>query len=259
VTDPQWARERMFISDIGFFHRATGDDVQGEMLVQPHLCVPGTTIVRPSVLATVADVVLGVLASQATAPRVGLTADLTVHSLATVDTDTLTMIGRVLKAGRTLVIGEVWFSAAGHEQPVALSELTFMASPRPQDVIPLPPTEREFSDGHFDRPFADALGARVLAPGVVEMDRDPYVLQPAGTIQGGAVALVAELAAETLSGRAVDDLQVRFLSAVRAGPARASARSLTAGTVRVEVRDAGNHDRLTAVAVVRLGPVLPPA
>jgi acyl-coenzyme A thioesterase PaaI-like protein len=258
VTDAQWARDRMFISDIGFNHQAAGDGVRGEMLVQPHLRVPGTTIVRPSVLATVADVVLGVLASQATAPRVGLTTDLTVHSLATVATETLTMVGRILKAGRTLVIGEVWFTADGHEQPVALSELTFMASPRPQDVIPLPPTERDFDEGRFDRPFAEALGARVLAPGVVEMDREPYVLQPAGTIQGGAVALVAELAAESLSGRSVDDLQVRFLSTVRAGPARSAARALTADAVRVEVRDAGNRDRLTAVAVARLGPLLPP-
>jgi acyl-coenzyme A thioesterase PaaI-like protein len=238
----------MFITDIGFTHRAAGDDVTGELLVQPHLCVPGTTTVRPSVLATVADVLLGVLASQATAPRVGLTVDLTVHSLASVAADRLTMVGRVLKAGRTIVVGEVWFNAAGHEQPVALSELTFMASPRPQDVIPLPPSEREWSDTRFDRPFADALGARVVA----EMDRDPYVLQPAGTIQGGAVALVAELAAETLSGRVVDDLQLRFLSAVRTGPARSSARSLTPDTVRVEVRDASTG-RLTSVAVARLG------
>ena len=253
-----WARDRMFITDIGFTHRAAGDDVTGELLVQPHRCVSGTTTVRPSVLATVADVLLGVLASQATAPRVGLTVDLTVHSMASAAADRLTMVGRVLKAGRTIVVGEVWFNAAGHEQLVALSELTFMASPRPQDVIPMPPSERDWSDTRFERPFADALGARVLAPGVVEMDRDPYVLQPAGTIQGGAVALVAELAAETLTGRAVDDLQIRFLSAVRTGPARSSARSLTPDTVRVEVRDASNG-RLTSVAVARLGaPLLSP-
>jgi acyl-coenzyme A thioesterase PaaI-like protein len=89
------------------------------------------------------------------------------------------------------------------------------------------------------------------------MDRDPYVLQPAGTIQGGAVALVAELAAETLSGRAVDDLQIRFLSTVRTGPARSSARSLTRDTVRAEVRDAGTG-RLTSVAIARLGAPLSP-
>jgi acyl-coenzyme A thioesterase PaaI-like protein len=252
-----WDRDRMFITEIGFMHRGAGDDVVGELVVQPHLCIPGTTVVRPSVLATVGDVMVGVLASAVTAPRVALTADLTVHTLAAAGADRLTMVGRLLKAGRTLVIGEVWFTASGHEQPAALTEISFMASPRPQDVIPLPTADRDFNDGRFDRPFAEALGARVIAPGVVEMDRDPYVLQPAGTIQGGAVALVAELAAETLAARAVDDLQIRYLSAVRVGPARSSARALTADTARIEVRDTGNHDRLTTVAVARLGSPLP--
>jgi acyl-coenzyme A thioesterase PaaI-like protein len=146
----------------------------------------------------------------------------------------------------------VWFTAAGHEQPVVLSEVEFMASPRPQDTIVLPPVDRQFDTGGFDRPFAEQLGARVVGPGVVEMDRDPYVLQPAGTIQGGAVALVAELAASSVSGGAVTDLQIRYLSAVRVGPARSSARRLAPDVVRVEVRDAGRHDRLTAVAIARV-------
>lgn len=257
MTDAVWDRERMFITDIGFMHRGAGDDVVGELAVQAPLCIPGTSVVRPSVLATVADVLTGVLASVVTQPRVALTSDLTVHTLAGLGTDRLSMVGRLVKAGGTLVIGEVWFTAADHERPVALSDVSFIASPRPQDVIPLPIVDRDFNAGCFDRPFADALGARVVAPGVVEMDRDPYVLQPAGTIQGGAIALVAELAAESLSGRAVDDLQIRYLSTVRAGPARSSARALTPDTVRVEVRDVGNHDRLTSVSIARLGTPLP--
>jgi acyl-coenzyme A thioesterase PaaI-like protein len=245
---------RMFIADIGFTQRAQGDDVVGELVVTPHLRVPGTDYVRPSVLATVADVLTGVVASRATAPRVALTADLTVHTLAVSATDRLTMVARLLKVGRTLVIGEACFTAAGREQPVALSEVSFMASPRPQDVIPLPPLDRTFDEGSFDRPFHEQLGARVVAPGIVEMDRDPYVLQPAGTIQGGAVALLVELAAATLADRVVTTLQIRYLSAVRIGPARTSAHALNADTVRVEVRDAGNADRLTAVAVARVNP-----
>src|SRR5262249_59491306 len=110
-----------------------------------------------------------------------------------------------------VLAGGVWSPAAEHDRPVALSEVSFIASPRAGDVIPLPVVDRDFRAGRFDRPFAEALGARVVAPGAVEMDRDTYVLQPAGTIQGGAIALVAELAAESLSNRAVDDLQLRYL------------------------------------------------
>jgi acyl-coenzyme A thioesterase PaaI-like protein len=75
-------------------------------------------------------------------------------------------------------------------------------------------------------------------------------MQPAGTIQGGAVALLVELAAASLADRPVTSLQIRYLSAVRGGPARTSAHALNADTVRVEVRDAGSADRLTAVAIV---------
>src|SRR5262249_19078294 len=87
VTDAVWDRERMVITDIGFMHRGAGDDVVGELDVQPSLCIPGTSAVRPSVLATVADVLTGVLASVVTQPRVAMTADLTVQTLAGLATD----------------------------------------------------------------------------------------------------------------------------------------------------------------------------
>jgi hypothetical protein len=48
------------------------------------------------------------------------------------------------------------------------------------------------------------------------------------------------------------ELEVRYLSAVRVGPARTSAVALDDHTVRVEVRDAGNHDRLATVVMARL-------
>jgi acyl-coenzyme A thioesterase PaaI-like protein len=68
------------------------------------------------------------------------------------------------------------------------------------------------------------------------------------------VAAVAEVAAETAAGSAVTDLDVRFLSAVRAGPARATAEVLGSGRVRVEVRDRGHGDRLTATLMARVAP-----
>jgi hypothetical protein len=45
---------------------------------------------------------------------------------------------------------------------------------------------------------------------------------------------------------------VRFLAAVRVGPARAAAEVLGGGRVRVEVRDRGHGDRLTATLMARV-------
>jgi acyl-coenzyme A thioesterase PaaI-like protein len=87
---------------------------------------------------------------------------------------------------------------------------------------------------------------------VVLIERGPYVNQPAGTLQGGVVALLAELAAESLTRSRVLDLEVRYLSAVRVGPARTSAVALDDHTVRVEIRDPGNDDRLTTVVMARM-------
>jgi len=44
---------------------------------------------------------------------------------------------------------------------------------------------------------------------------------------------------------------VRYLSAVRVGPARTSAVALDASTARVEIRDAGNDDRLATLVIGR--------
>jgi acyl-coenzyme A thioesterase PaaI-like protein len=68
---------------------------------------------------------------------------------------------------------------------------------------------------------------------------------------------VAEVAAETATGAAVLDLDVRLLAPVRAGPARAVAEVLGGGRVRVEVRDRGHADRLTATPLARVAQVDP--
>jgi len=85
----------------------------------------------------------------------------------------------------------------------------------------------------------------------VELDRVPYVTQPAGTIQGGAVALVGELAAESAAGAAVTDLELRYLSTIRVGPARTTSTVLTDSTVRVEIRDAAQPGRLATLVMAR--------
>lgn len=239
-----------FLAEIPFRHRASADGVEGELQVTEELLVPSHGGVRISVLASAADVITGVLTSTATAPAVALTTDLAVRVLRPIGLGRLTMACRVVKQGRTLASTEAWFHDGEHI--AAHAWLTFMASPRPQDTLPQISLDREVEGPGMREPFADALGIKEVRPGLVEVSRRPYTLQPAGTLQGGVICALAECAAESLSGRAVKEIDVRYLSAVRKGPGRATAEALDADTAKVKVVDAGCHDdRIASVGFAR--------
>jgi acyl-coenzyme A thioesterase PaaI-like protein len=209
--------------------------------------------VRPALLATVADIVGGIPACRATAPRLALTLDIAVRIVAQPESDRVRAAARLLKEGRTTVAVAVDFSDARSGDTVALSHLTFVPSPRPQDLAP-PTLTGMRTGGSMAVPLPELVGARVPEPGVAEIDHRPYVVQGSGALQGGIVALLAELAAESLAGGPVLDLDTRYLSTVRVGPARAQASPAGGGVVRIEVRDTGAGSRLAAVATARVGP-----
>ena len=201
-------------------------------------------------LATLSDVWTGALAGMACAPKLALTLDLTARIVGDVGGDRLDIVGKLLKQGRTTIVAETDFRHPVTGAVVALSHATFMASPRPG--------RDRASVGHTDLrqhppcPHRRGVGGTGLSPGVVLIERGPYVEPAAGTLQGGVVALLAELAAESLTRSRVLDLEVRYLSAVRVGPARTSAVALDDHTVRVEIRDPGNDDRLTTVVMAQM-------
>jgi acyl-coenzyme A thioesterase PaaI-like protein len=104
-------------------------------------------------------------------------------------------------------------------------------------------------------------GVRVLdgPAGVVEIDVTPSVRNPAGTLQGAIVALVAECAAEELVGSrvgrpvVVTELDLRYLAQTPVGPVRTSCRTLGGdpdGPVEVVLTDVG-QGRVTTVAHAR--------
>jgi len=239
-----------FLQEIGYVQRIEGEMAVGEVEITDSLRVPGSDQVRASVLATLADVYTGVLAGAVVAPRTALTVDLTLRILGDVGAERYDAVARVLRTGQRTTVAEAEFVNPQTGEVVAFSHATFMASPRPHDLIALP--RAHVSAGTMQRPIAEELGIAVRAPGVAEVSRGTYVNQPTGTVQGGVLAVLAEVAAESLTSRRVLDLEVRYLSAIRVGPARAMGRSLNDETVRVEVRDAGNQDRLTTVVMLRV-------
>ncbi len=108
-------------------------------------------------------------------------------------------------------------------------------------------------------PLAERLQVRHVDPerGVLELPFSPYVSNSIGTVNGGAQAILLQLAAEGMRpGRAAVDAQVHFLAQLRQGPVRSTATVLrdTDDHTVVEVRlvDAGAQDHLLTLATVTL-------
>jgi acyl-coenzyme A thioesterase PaaI-like protein len=249
------APPQMFVNDIpfGFDLAEDGISMVGDATITDALRSAGSGLPRASVLATIADCMAGVPACLSTAPRLAVTVDIVVRNVAQRCGDRLDVAGEIVKQGRSTVAGEVRFSDAETKELVALSHVTFMASPRPQDQAP-PMLRGMRTTGSMPIPFPNYIGLRIIEPGVAEVDLVHFVMQASQSLQGGAVGLLGEVAAESLTSSPILDLDVRYLSAVRVGPGRATATRLGRDLVRVEVRDVGNDDRLASLIFVRVAP-----
>jgi uncharacterized protein (TIGR00369 family) len=256
-----------FIRELGFSHVLAEGVGRGWGWNVPDLCVPGTDFPHVSVLLTLSDIVTGILAGVATAPRICVTVDFRVRVLRAPPLGRYEMDGRLLRTGRTLTVGETVFIEPDDPSPFAIAVGTFVASPRPGDVRP-----EGFDEGpvHVERPtismpFHERVAYAALEPGLGEVPLRSDLTNATGTIQGGVVALLGEMAAQTLASSAagrtfvVDDLDVRYLRAARVGPARSSAQLLQLdddrATVAVEVRDTGMDDRLVAHVTAQCRPL----
>src|SRR6478735_9077392 len=101
----------------------------------------------------------------------------------------------------------------------------------------------------------ERMGLRVVDPGagILELDRTSYVVNSLGTINGGALAVMIEAAAEAMRpGLVATDMTIHYLSQVRAGPARSigavSRDSADHSVVTVELVDAGHDDQVLSLA-----------
>ncbi len=252
-----------FTGELGFSHELEEGAGRGSAWNVPELCVPGTDFPHASVLLTFADSITGVLAGLATAPQVSVTVDFRVRILRPPPPGQYEIEARILRTGRTLTVGETAFVAPGDEAPFAVAVGSFIASPRPVDVRP-----EEFGTRRVRRkrptisvPFGERVALDMLEPGVGNVVLREDLTNSTGTIQGGVLALLGEMAAHTLvsaeAGRTfvVDDLDIRYLRAARVGPARSAARLLALdderATVAVEIRDTGMDDRHVAHVIAQ--------
>ena len=225
----------------------------GDAPITPELLVPGTQVLRTSVLAIWADIVAGHLAGFTQVPRIPITLDLDLHLYRQpIGTGTVTAAASLVKAGRTVVVTRIDLTL--DDEPLGVGGASFMVSPDPDHLAPEgfdvnSPGPRL----HMSVPFAERVGAIQVAPGVAEVPRRHETMNATGGLQGGLVALALEEAVLAAEPRTVlTSLSLRYLRPFRVGPARATVE-LSDGLAVGEVTDAGTG-KLGTWATARYAP-----
>jgi acyl-coenzyme A thioesterase PaaI-like protein len=252
--DSPSARNSHIVGELGFEHWHVNGLSHGRVAIRSEMLVPGTERVRIGLLAMLSDLVAGQPSSGPITP----TTDLRVRVVRPAEMGVVHLVARTLKVGATLAVFEVRMTADDDDRPFALSLATFMN----RSVDP-----SEFPE-HVNHPLAQPLdqriGARVLRPGLVQLDPSPDIANSLhGTVQGGVLAMLGELAAESaveVDGPfVVSELDIRFLNRVKVGPVQAGAEVLSAGpggcALGVSIGDTGNDDRSVAYVAAFGSPV----
>lgn len=244
-------RRNHIVGELGLAVTEAGEELHGTAEVTPHMHAPGTPHLRTSVLAAWADNLAGLLAARVMNPRVPVTIELDVHLHSPAPgSGRVRGIARTARAGRSVFVAEVDF-VTGDGEPIAIAAGSFMLAPDPAVRLParlgidVPPPPR------LSVPFAERAGCRRREPGTAVLNRSEDGLNSSNTVHGGLLALVAEEAVLSLApGDTLCSLGLRYLQAVRVGPAVATA-SLDHGLGRAVLRDSGNGDRLSVLATAR--------
>ena len=225
-------------------------------------------VLRLSVLTFLVDVSAGVTLD--TDPDAWtFTTDLSLRMRAVPAPVRVTATTDILRQGRRSAHGLV--EVVDDQQTLlAAGAIGFAHVPRKPGDFPKPIVspemiaERFSGTGRLTGPLREEAGIVAVDPehGVVEIAVRPEVCNPAGTLQGAMVALVAEAAAEdlvsTLAGSpmVVSELDIRYLARADAGPVRTQARllgHLAGDPVEVRLTDTASG-RLSTLVYARAVP-----
>jgi acyl-coenzyme A thioesterase PaaI-like protein len=254
-------------SRLGTSARLEDGDLVLELTPRPEVLCHG--VVRASVLAFLIDAAAGI-ALDRDPDMWTLTTDLSVRMRPVAAPNRVDAFNTILRAGwRSSTCRVELTSDVG--APIATGAIGFATVPRKPTDGPKPTFTLEQAVHLFrgqpplTGPLREEAGIEVIdaAAGVVEVALTADLRNPAGTLQGAMVALVAEAATEELVASAagspviVTDLDLRYLERTQAGPVRTRSRLLGPGpdaAVQVELVDLST-DRTTTLVYARAVPV----
>ncbi len=220
--------------------------------------------VHAGVLATLVDMLGGGLAATAVAPDWIATADLTLHLLPRPAGDEVEGVARLLRAGRTTAVIEV--ELRDELGALGLASMSFARLIRRDDnpVVPRPGSAGRSTlalpNSRLTEPLLDQIGFAVIdaSAGEIELPLSSYIRNTLDAVQGGVVATAIVVATDAIVGTNAGvpvetvDLQITYLSLVKDGPLRTTARLVEPNTADVSVVDAAGQTATTATAVAVL-------
>lgn len=247
-------------SQLGVRLSMEAETLVGHLLPRPELCTHG--MVRASALVFLVDVVAGIAVD--TDPDAWtFTSDLSLRVPAIPAPERIDAVAGILRAGRRSVTIEVGLlDESGAELGYSLVGFARIArrtgDPEKPDIALDRIIEGWKDIPVLDTPMRDAVGVVQVDPvgGVVELEIQPDLLNPAGALQGAMVSMVAEAAAEDLASHTlgvpqiVTDLDIRFVAQARTGLVRSRAAFIgppSDGSVRVDLLDVGQDRAVTSV------------
>lgn len=229
---------------MGSHLRRVGDTAECWLTVTPEISSHGVAL--GSTLVMLVDVGAGWMAEMASDDDWSFTVDIGIRR-APVATDRIDGIPVVQRSGRTISIDFPMTDAAG--DATAAGVATFIRLPRRAQDPPRPdfPTDSMSIWHPPEAPLVELLAARP-SPGGLEVELRPELLNPAGILQGGVAALLAELAAqrrlEEASGRDLvsTSFDVRYVTMGRVGPFEALVEPVGPEMAVVKIVDRGADD-----------------
>ena len=244
--------------------------------VVPQICSESACM-YVGLLATLVDVLGGVIAIPAVSPDWISTSNLSIHTTRHVRSGRIVAEGHVLRAGRTsVVIGvdiQTEKSGLPHKMaPAGFAMITYSRLPGNKTTLQMKTSGNPHESVRFSlkgtglhKPFVEKAGVRIIdrASGRLALKMDDYVRNSLGSLQGGMTAFLAELAGQYIvcdsTGKPgqTSDLVIHYMSPGITGPFETMAEVLRmdrrSALTRIHVVDQGNDHRLMAVVMNTVG------
>ena len=237
--------------------RRVGDQIECWLPTVPELCSHGIPLGATVVMLI--DVGAGWTAEMQADDDWSFTVDIGMRRSLKASTR-ISGVPTVQRAGRTISIDFPMSDNDGEATVTGVA--TFIRLPRrPQD-----PPRQDFPTDLMsiwhppEAPLAELLAAEPSAHGL-QVDNRPELLNPAGILQGGVAALLAELAAqarlESMTGRdlAVTSFDVRYVTMGRVGPFEAVVDPIGSEMAVVKVLDRGADDAVVTHNLIGFGSI----
>jgi uncharacterized protein (TIGR00369 family) len=221
------------------------------------------------VVATLMDILGASLAIRAVYPDWIATSGLSIYTTRPAMSGTIVASGTAIRAGQSVNVIDVDIceESIGATHPstsVGCAIITFSRLPRKKDTLEVKvdsvnSTTFAIEGAGLHRRYLDEVGLQILdeRAGIIEIKMTDYVRNSFQAIQGGIIALLADIAGQCAARAATGqplitrDISIHYLSQGRIGPFRTKAKVIrkTGDTAltRVEVIDTGANDRLLMV------------